>query len=192
MKMKIDAIFEGGGIRGIGFVGAVCCMEEKGFQWQRVAGTSAGSIVAALLAAGYTGKELYEVINDTDYNKFLDERGIQTIPLLGKPLGLLFLNGMYRGDYIEQWMQGLLNAKGKTRFKDVMLDGECRLKIIASDITKRKILILPDNLPDYGIDPMEFEIAKAVRVSAGIPFCYNPVKLKYRDGVSYIVDGGIL
>ena len=190
--MKIDAIFEGGGVRAIGFVGAVCFMEEKNFYWQRLAGTSAGSIIASLLAVGYTGKELYSIISDMDYSKFLDVKGIQAIPLLGKPLGLLFQNGMYRGDYIEQWMQGLLYAKGKTKFKDVMLDGECRLKIIASDISKRKILIFPDNLPDYGIDPMEFEIAKAVRMSAGIPICYNPIKLNYKDGVSYIVDGGIL
>ena len=190
--MKIDAIFEGGGVKGIGFVGAVCFLEEKNFQWQRLAGTSAGSIIASLLAVGYTGKELYRIISDMDYSKFLDEKGIQAIPLLGKPLGLLFENGMYGGDYIEQWIRGLLNAKGKTKFKDVLLDGECRLKIIASDITKRKILILPDDLLDYGIDPMEFEIAKAVRMSAGIPICFNPIKLKYKDGVSYIVDGGIL
>ena len=137
MDIKIDAIFEGGGVRGIGFVGAICCLEEKNYEWQRLAGTSAGSIIATLLAVGYTGKELNSIISATDYNKFLDKKGIQTIPLLGKPLGLFIRKGMYQGNYVEQWMQGLLKAKGKTKFKDVMVNGESRLKIIASDITKR-------------------------------------------------------
>ena len=158
MEIKADAIFEGGGVRGIGFVGSVCCLEEKNYQWQRLAGTSAGSIIAALLAVGYTGKELKNIISETKYNRFLDRVGIQTIPLIGKPLGLFLKKGMYKGNYVEEWIEGLLKAKGKTKFKDVMIDGESRLKVIASDITKREILILPDDLPKYGIDPMEFDI----------------------------------
>ncbi len=192
MKMKFDAVFEGGGVRGIAFIGAICCLEEKNYQWQRVAGTSVGSVVAALLAAGYTGKEMMNIMIDTDFNQFMDAKGIQTVPLLGKALGLLLENGMYQGDYIEQWMRKHLEAKGKTKFKDVMLEGESRLKIIASDITRRKILIFPDDLTEYGIDPMEFEIAKAVRMSAGIPLYYIPQKLRYQSKVDNIVDGGIL
>ncbi len=52
--MKIDGVFEGGGVRGIAHVGAICALAEKGYEWERVAGTSAGSIIAALLAAGYS------------------------------------------------------------------------------------------------------------------------------------------
>jgi len=189
--MKVDAIFEGGGVRGISFVGAICCLEEKGYEFQRLAGTSAGAIMAALLAVGYTGKEL-SVIMDTDFNKFLDRDALQAIPLLGIPLGLLFEKGMYQGDYIEEWMQELLKAKGKTKFRDVMPEGKSRLKIIASDISKKEIMIIPDDLPKYGIDPLEFEIAKAVRMSAGIPLFFNPVIIKYNHCASYIVDGGVL
>lgn len=189
--MKADAIFEGGGVRGISFVGAICCLEDKGYELQRLAGTSAGAIMAALLAVGYTGKELSMII-DTDFTKFLDPDVIQAIPLLGKPLGLLLEKGMYQGDSLEVWMQGLLKAKGKTKFKDVMLEGRSRLKIIASDITKKEIVILPDDLPKYGFDPMEFEIAKAVRMSTAIPLFFNPVVIKYKSCTSYIVDGGVL
>lgn len=46
-----DAVFEGGGVKGIGLVGAIAVAEEKGYRWVNVAGTSAGAIVAALLAA---------------------------------------------------------------------------------------------------------------------------------------------
>ena len=51
--LKIDAVFEGGGVKGIGLVGAVAVTEEKGYQFENLAGTSAGAIVAALIAAGY-------------------------------------------------------------------------------------------------------------------------------------------
>ena len=190
--MKADAIFEGGGVRGISFVGAICCLEEKGYELQRLAGTSSGAIMAALLAVGYTGKELKAIIDDTDFSKFLDPDVLQTIPLVGKPLGLLVEKGMYQGDALEVWMQELLEAKGKTKFKDVLLEGRSKLKIIASDITNKKIMILPDDLPEYGFDPMEFEISKAVRMSAGIPLLFNPVIIEYQNCNYYIVDGGVL
>ena len=170
--MKADAIFEGGGVRGIGFAGAINCLEERGYEFQRLAGTSAGAVMAALLAAGYTGLEL-GMIADTDFSSFLDRDAIQAIPLLGKPLGLMLEKGLYRGDRIEEWIRGLLKKKGKTKFGDVMQEGGSRLKIIASDITKKEIMILPDDLPKYGIDPMNFEIAKAVRMSVGIPLFFQ-------------------
>lgn len=189
--MKVDAIFEGGGVRGIGFVGAVSCLEERGYEFQRLAGTSAGAVMAALLAAGYTGLEL-EMIADTDLNGFLDRDAIQAIPLIGKPLGLMIEKGLYRGDRIEEWIHSLLKKKGKTKFSDVMEAGGSRLKIIASDITKKEIMILPDDLPKYGIDPMNFEISRAVRMSVGIPLFFTPVILRYGKCESYIVDGGVL
>lgn len=189
--MKVDAIFEGGGVRGIAFAGAVSCLEDRGYEFQRLAGTSAGAVMAALLAAGYTAKEL-SAFADTDFSRFLDRDLIQSIPLLGKPLGLLLEKGLYQGDYIEEWMHGLLMKKGRTKFKDVMPEGESRLKIIASDVTKKKIVILPDDLPEYGFDPMEFEIAKAVRMSASLPLFFCPVIIGYDRCESCIVDGGVL
>ncbi len=189
--MKADAIFEGGGVRGIGFVGAVSCLEERGFEFQRLAGTSAGAVMAALLAAGYTGMEL-SMITDTDFSSFLDRDMIQALPLLGTPLGLILEKGLYQGDRIEEWVHGLLRKKGKTKFSDMMHEGGSRLKIIASDITKKEIVILPDDLPKYGIDPMNFEIAKAVRMSIGIPLFFTPVVIRYGKCESYIVDGGVL
>ena len=47
-----DAVFEGGGVKGIGLVGALKAFEDDGYEWKNIAGTSAGSIIAALLAVG--------------------------------------------------------------------------------------------------------------------------------------------
>ena len=58
MALKTDAVFEGGGVKGIGLVGAVSEIEKAGYEFENLAGTSAGAIVASLLAAGYSSEEL--------------------------------------------------------------------------------------------------------------------------------------
>lgn len=189
--MLCDAVFEGGGMRGIGFVGALSYLEKKGFKWRNVAGTSAGAIIASLLAAGYTAKEIEKILVETDFLKFLDKEKIQKIPILGKPIGFFSEKGIYSGNFFENWMEELLNKKGVSTFKDLCNNNQCKLKLIASDITRKEMLILPDALSSYGINPLNFKISKAVRMSMSIPFYFKPVTFKYHGGVSYIVDGGI-
>ncbi|MCY6483173.1 patatin-like phospholipase family protein [Clostridium aestuarii] len=189
--MKCNAVFQGGGIRGIGFVGALSCFQKNGYTWNQTAGTSAGALIAALIAAGYTTKEIEKIMVETDFLKFLDKSTIQRIPILGNLLGVFKEKGIYSGEYFEKWAKKLLSKKGIVKFNDVSENGESRLKIIAADITKKKTLILPDSLVEYGIDPMEFEIATALRMSISIPFYFKPVKFEYEGGTSYIVDGGV-
>ena len=50
-RPKVDLVLEGGGVKGIGLVGAVLTLSGSGYVFPRVAGTSAGAIVAALVAA---------------------------------------------------------------------------------------------------------------------------------------------
>lgn len=190
--MKTDAIFEGGGIRGLAFVGAICCFEEWGYTFENVAGTSAGAIIAALLSVGYTGNELKDIIFDTDFNKFRDKEKLQRIPIIGKILGLIFKNGFYSGNYFENWVNELLKAKGKTKFQDITVKGKCKLKTIASDISNKNIIILPDDIKKYEIDFNNFNISTAVRMSMSIPFYFKPVILNSNKEKNYIVDGGIL
>lgn len=60
--MKFDLVFEGGGAKGFGFIGALKAFEEHGHQPQRVIGTSAGAVIASLLAAGYTPDRMRELV----------------------------------------------------------------------------------------------------------------------------------
>ena len=189
--LKIDAVFEGGGIRGIGIVGAINCMENEGCEFARVAGSSAGAIIAALIAAGYSSRQIRKMLVEISFLKFMDKDKLQRLPLVGKPLGILKNKSLYSGDYLENFMDDLLKHKGISKFKDVYENGEYKLKIIASDITNKKSIIIPDELPSYGIDPMEFSIAKAVRMSSSIPFYFKPVQLNTPVGIAYIVDGGV-
>lgn len=184
-------VFEGGGVLGISFVGGIACLKEHGYSIERCAGTSAGAIVAALVVAGYTEDELFKLINTLNY-KYLNKptyvKGIK-VPKLAN---LWFRKGLYNGNNIETWIEPLLKAKGITKFKDVMRGGNSRLKIVASDITTRNMLILPDDLIKYGIDPKEFSISEAVTMSASIPFYFTPTILKHDKKNMYIVDGGLL
>jgi len=53
----VDLVFEGGGLKGIGLVGAYSALEELGYRPKNMAGASAGAVLAALVAAGYTAAE---------------------------------------------------------------------------------------------------------------------------------------
>ncbi len=198
--LKADAVFEGGGVKGIGFVGAVAVAEKQGITWQNVAGTSAGAIVATLIAAGYTAEEMREILSNLDYNNFKDRGSIDKIPLVGPAASLVFEKGLYEGKFFQEWMGGLLKAKNITTFGDLLIPGEkeekyrFKLRVIASDISEGNMLVLPQDITDYGINPEDLNVAFAARMSMSIPFFYEPVKLRnMKTGqVSYIVDGGIL
>ena len=63
---KFDMVFEGGGAKGMAFVGAYRALTDGGHKAGRLLGTSAGAIAATLIAAGYTPKEMHEALNEKD------------------------------------------------------------------------------------------------------------------------------
>lgn len=189
--MKVDMVFEGGGVLGICFVGALASLKQNGYEFERCAGASAGAIVATLVVAGYSVEELYDIIGNTNFSIFKKSQRYWKIPI-PRPLEFLGKNGLYNGENIENWIRPLLEAKGVTKFKHVMKNGNSKLRIITSDVTKGDMLVLPEDLKKYGIDPGEFDIATAVRMSASIPFYFTPYILDYKEGKSCIVDGGLL
>jgi NTE family protein len=174
----------------------------------RVAGTSAGSIAAALLAAGYRSTELRSIVFGPQISRFTDMSWLSKIPLVGRPLdmtvGLLTQLGLFKGDYFLQYLRELLLDKGVSTFKD-LIDPErkCdpnpryryRAHFVASDITRGRMLVLPDDITveRYGFKPDDLEVAVAVRMSISVPFFFRPVVLTGRNGVkTYLVDGGLL
>jgi len=60
--MIIDLVFSGGGVKAIAFIGVVEALEERGIKVRRIAGTSAGALVGALLSAGYKSEELKKML----------------------------------------------------------------------------------------------------------------------------------
>jgi NTE family protein len=199
-EKRVDLVFQGGGVKGLGLVGAYSVLEERQYHPQNLAGASAGAIVAALIAAGYTGGELHEIVGGLDFNRFLDRAWEDRIPVVGTPLSVLKDQGIYEGNEFLGWMRSLLADKGKRRFGDLVMPEfaeepryRYKLQAIASDVTDRRLLVLPRDAPKIGIDdPDDMEIALAVRMSMSIPIFFEPVRQQTPNGEYLIVDGGML
>lgn len=189
--MKIDAVFSGGGVKAYALIGALQSIDANELEFERVAGTSAGAIMAAFIAAGYRTDEIGELIRDLDIQKLLDPPKISSIIPITKWLFLYFRMGLYKGDKLERWLHTQLGYKDIYTFNDLKKDS---LKVVVSDISLGKMVVIPDDMQRiYGIDPKYFPVSKAIRMSAGYPYFFVPKKLPGKTKrKSLIVDGGLL
>lgn len=199
MVKQCDAVFEGGGVKGIGLAGAAAAIEGRGYKFINVAGTSAGAIVASLLAVGYTGAEIRDELLKLDFTKFHKRDFLNNLGVFGKVSKIILKYGVYDTDYIEDWLTELLKRKGKLYFSDVKnknyTDDKYAYKFqaIASDLSAGTMLVLPGELKTLGFEPDRFSIAKAVVMSLSIPVFYEPYVLTDINGKRHIVvDGGLL
>jgi NTE family protein len=199
-----DLVLEGGGAKGLGLVGAVLHLMSAGYAFPRVAGTSAGSIVAAVLAAGATGEELIRIMERLDYSRVPD-RSAPAIPGLSEGIGLLRRRGAHPGDYIRDFVADELERLGVKTFADLRrTDGEadpslaahraCKLVVTATDVTRGRLLRLPWDYSSLNLEPDAQLVADAVRASISIPLFFEPVTLRDGDtGAEHtLVDGGVL
>jgi NTE family protein len=177
---EVYAVFEGGGVRGTAFAGAVAALEEYGVGFKAVAGASAGAIVASLLAAGYNADEMRKILFETSFITFKD--AITPIPLLGNVLAWRKL-GFHKGKRFERWIAEILSVKllgtphGSPRFSDLRIP----LKIIATDVAHQDVEIFDcDSTPTA-------RVADAVRMSMSIPYFFCPVPVASQ----LFVDGGV-
>jgi NTE family protein len=198
---QINLVFEGGGVKGVGLVGALAVLEERGFRVRHVAGASAGSMVAVLLAAGYSASELLTIAQTTGFKDLRDRDWVDRIPLLGGPISIFKDHGIYEGDQLTEWMRSLLAERGIKTFGDLSSQSaDARsvfrhvAQVIVSDLTDRSLLVLPRDAHKLGIDPDELDVALAVRMSVSIPIFFEPVRFTNpRTGRQHVlVDGGLL
>ncbi len=227
MPIEAFGIFEGGGAKGLAHIGALKATEERAIKFIGVAGTSAGSIVASLIAVGYSADELYNPsvqnvdkgIFDKDFldffggeegwNEFLNfkdqvEKTFDNFNVLVLPKAFCFyinnkkyLNqllenqGLYSTKEFAQWLDEQL-AKGLAKNQDVDIsqihrpvrfqDTLIPLKIIATNLTERKIIVYPQ------LNMEEMSIAEAVAASISIPIFFEP---KQNQDL-LLLDGGLL
>ncbi|OBA72403.1 phospholipase [Mycobacterium sp. 1554424.7] len=200
---RVDLVLSGGGVKFIGLVGAVVALMDAGYSIKRVSGVSAGSVVAAILAAAanggqLTGEEVKELAFSVPLHKWRDAG---PVPYLGAAWGLVRDTSMYRGDVAHDWIRSELKNLGVTYFGDLILDEDRllegrhdKLVVTVADVTAAQLVRLPWDYPRlYGLDPDEQLVADAVRASMAIPFFYRPVKLTAASGTtSTLVDGGVL
>ena len=194
--MRADGVFSGGGIKAIGFAGALKAAAEAGYtEWHRVAGTSAGAITAMALAVGYDAYGVKEQLDAFDFAKIADYGGAFGV---GRIENLIVRDALTHGKVLTRFIEQLLRAAPRPATKFGELDG--RLRVIGSDLAHVRMVVFPEDVALYvdgdgePLDPDEFSIAEAVRISAGFPYFFPPLKLrdKVTDKEGVLVDGGVV
>jgi NTE family protein len=206
--IEADGVFQGGGIKGLAIAGALLEFAENDrlsvSRWRSVAGTSAGAIIAAYLAAGKSATELATLLHNAPFASFQDSG--PGGKLIGGAVGLVRRRGLARGDVFLRWFD---NELGGMTFGDVRSESsngekpphEFRLRMIAADVTHHRLLVLPDDLRGYKrekdgakIDPNDFPVAEAARMSLSVPYFFSPVQLidGRTNNPATIIDGGTL
>ncbi len=218
-ELVADLALEGGGVKGIGLVGAVVALSEAGYRFERIAGTSAGaiaaSLVAALTKAAQPISKLKGFVESLDFTSFMPESSLRKMweghtgkfgEFVDDAAALTHKMGIYPGDYLERWLSPILAQLGVSTFSDLSIsqaddpgaslpEGHSyRLVVHTSDITRGELVHLPWDYPFYGHDPDHESVAHAVRASMSIPFFFEPVTFAATAGAVAVPrpDGGVV
>jgi len=191
-----NLVFEGAGIRGIAYAGAIEALEKHNILngIEKVAGTSADAITALMISIGYTSSEIAEIISSTKFNKFNDGRYI----FLGGISRMKKRYGWYRGDRFSKWIENIIKDKTQKTditFKELSERGYKDLYVTATCLNKQKLIVFSKkSYPDM-------KVKDAVRISVSIPLYFQAVFIDSQGTVykkpsegknlDIVVDGGI-
>jgi NTE family protein len=196
-----NLVFEGGGVRGIAFTGALQVLDS--FQVldgiRNVAGTSSGALQATLLACGNSVSGVQKLIGALNIQKFNDGH----FSIIGGGIRLRKNYGYYRGHNLNNWIADMLESStGNRNLTFHQLDSLTRkdakylhLYVVVTDLTHQRPWVLSHrNVPDM-------LIRDAVTASCSIPFYFEPMAVtsagkRLPDGTTdsnaiYLTDGGL-
>jgi predicted acylesterase/phospholipase RssA len=196
---NVLGVFQGGGVRGAALAGAYAAARARGVRFSAVAGTSAGAIVAAFVAAGATPEFLYATLTSTPFasllQKPIDEDRIQK-PSFGQRIGryaaapvmgwhearAIRESGAYSANGIEEWIEQQLRKLTGLPRQVLFRDLDIPLYIIASDLRHRAVRVWKSSRH------ADMSVAVAARRSGSIPTFFQPSA----DDHGLYVDGGLL
>ena len=189
-------VFQGGGCKAIAYIGAYKKAYERGVFFSELAGTSAGSIIAALIACGAKPEYLEKVVKNLDFKEFVSDyekakwweklffryklpksykhcAQYLSFSSFRKNYGIFRINVLE--NFIDNHLRQLTGLQHSVTFYDLIPN----LHIISADLEKHTVKVWnKDNTPTESV-------AKAVCCSCCIPFFFQPIENKY-------VDGGLL
>ncbi|WP_150466162.1 patatin-like phospholipase family protein [Francisella sp. SYW-2] len=203
-------VFSGAGVAGVSYAGAIRAYEEIngdiGNSVSKVAGTSAGSIAAGMVALGYTSDDIDNVLSKLNFNDFLDGPGPSDYPHMFMNITMRY--GYYDGEKLHQFLKELVSNKlGEGK-------GEATLAEVSKE-TGKQIYIFVTNISSGSYEVLSSEdsrtrdipLATAMHTSSDIPFFWRADfyteyfgKLRYvdmndpsnlfRKDITAYVDGG--
>ncbi|MDP2731441.1 MAG: patatin-like phospholipase family protein [Dehalococcoidales bacterium] len=178
-----NLVFEGGGVKGIAYIGAMQVLEEKGIlpDIQRVGGTSVGAINALLFALGFDNSEQRKILWQLDFNNFLDASW-----LIPNVIRVLNRYGWYKGDYFRDWIGKLITEKTgspNATFRELREAKKPDLYIYGTNLSTHFSEVFSiEHSPDM-------RLADAVRISMSLPLFFTAIRNTRND---VYVDGGLL
>jgi predicted acylesterase/phospholipase RssA len=182
-KPTLTLIMKGGGIKGLAYVGALREL-TKYYDFNWYAGTSAGAITAALLAAGVDVDELEAVLRKTNFKKVLFDA-----PKRSLLINLLTKGGLYPGVKFQAWIGNLINEtlhhpvtvhlNDLPKYPSLL---KHRLTVYASTKNKRTLVFDSNSEVSSGT-----AVYFAVRCSMSIPFLF----IAESNAGAKTVDGGV-
>lgn len=177
-----NLVFEGGGVRGIAYAGALQVLENNGMlqSIERVAGTSAGAITAALVSLNYKAEDITKVVQNTNFKDFEDH---------WNPLAIPTHYGLYKGDFLLSFIKSFIKNKGvnpNATFEDFKKEGCKDLKVFSSDLNMQIAREFSFEKTPNTI------VAEAVRASMSIPLFFRAWTFTNNIPNNHIyVDGGL-
>ena len=197
---QIDSlVFSGGGAKGLAYAGVVDELGQRGILTgiKRVAGASAGAIIAMVFGLGYNPGEIIEIIESTNFAKFLDcKGGVDLNAVLQNPLkhpiGVAYLgerliatgalcDGLVAREFLTKLIENKKLSKN-INFKELYELTGIELNIVCCDVSRKQTII-----HNHKNSP-KLSVLDAVHTSMSIPLIFKPVDL-YHDGTTG-VDGG--
>ena len=98
---KAALVLSGGGALGIALIGILEELEKKGYEFDYIAGVSAGAIVSACIAYGLKSQEIWEIIHDTKLFKIAFDFSITKFGIISGDKALLKLQEIFGDMQIE-------------------------------------------------------------------------------------------
>lgn len=192
-----NLVMEGAGIRGLAYCGALeeLSDQRKLENLDRVAGTSAGAIVACFLSVGYTPKEIADIVGFTDFGTFNDGEYF----FIGGTERMLSDYGWYQGEAFLGWLES--HVSRKTGSADLTFND---LHAASPEKNYLDLYVTGTNLSRQCAVTFSYEtypdmrIVDAVRTSMSVPLWFEAVHLDSIGGVvepgegDVFVDGGVL
>jgi NTE family protein len=179
-----NLVFEGGGVKGIAYVGALQALEDRGAMEEivRVGGTSSGAINAVLLATNHSSREQQKILQEMDFNLFMDN----SWGMARDAQRLLNDFGWHKGEYFRSWIGDLIASKlgsANATFTDFHLMGCKELYLIGANLsTGFGEVFSREHTPTM-------RVVDAVRISMSLPLFFSAVRNVRGD---VFVDGGLL
>ena len=187
--MNYGICFAGGGIKGAAHIGAIKALEEENLKFDYISGTSSGSIIATLYAAGYSSDEMLKFFKKYAKKiKYVDPKNILILLINLFIKRKIVIKGFNEGTIIERLLNKELNKKNIKNISDIKKE----LLIPSIDINTGEInvFISKENRAKY-LDNIIYinniNIGKAVRASCSYPVVFAPCKINGKQ----LVDGGL-